>query len=77
MIYKQKRLDVIFNMLLFIAESRAKKALSMHLYLQISLFQQYTAVPPTPLFTASVLAEDRENWVDVQVYCSSLSYDFA
>jgi serine/threonine protein kinase len=27
---------------------------------------QYTAVPQTPLKTAAVLAEDRDNWVDVQ-----------
>jgi len=27
---------------------------------------QYTAVPQTPLLTASVLAEDKDNWVDVQ-----------
>ena len=31
-----------------------------------SSFQQYTAVPPTPLLTSQVLKEENEAWPDVQ-----------
>ena len=29
-------------------------------------FQQYNAVPPTPLLTSDVLKEENEQWPDVQ-----------
>ena len=31
-----------------------------------SIFQQYNAVPPTPLLTSDVLKEENEQWPDVQ-----------
>ena len=33
---------------------------------EIPLFQQYDAVPPTPLLTSDVLKEETEQWPDVQ-----------
>ena len=30
------------------------------------IFQQYNAVPPTPLLTSDVLKEENEQWPDVQ-----------
>ena len=33
----------------------------------VKYFQQYNAVPPTPLLTSDVLKEENELWPDVQV----------
>ena len=33
---------------------------------KLFLFQQYNAVPPTPLLTTDVLKEENEQWPDVQ-----------
>ena len=35
-------------------------------WLYRKLFQQYNAVPPTPLLTSDVLKEENEQWPDVQ-----------